>query len=496
MTELHRAARFAPAFGGGSWRGGPISESRVSRWESGFTPVPYAAVRRYEELLLLPRNAIVAPLDVLYRYISPPEPLRLSLARGPALAAGPDRLDQLLDLAVTGARMRGADWDELTSRLLAEPGVRLVPSSSWSTLTDRLVAEMVMSDGVAWQQRYEALNRLLVHPRACAPAIDSCASLARDRDNQIFIEPMSALEGTGHPDAARHVLAQLRDPTHQRARIGALLASLRKVPMGHFSDEQHAALVQMAIEMLSDRETSSLAAQLAVELRIERETWLRLNAPVRRGASDSRGDNAVQRRTVSNRIAHAAAVETAGEHIPKADDIFSVLVEDALFHPSPDVRLYTGFLLDATPYRAGLANALAAELTGDRIRSNPGLAEAILDSIRVLGGAGQEQLVQRLIVASGVPSTVRIAAAFALGHFGAEVPKSLVLQVARQMDGPPTDASPQTGVMEGTVYAAGLKGDDELLRHLISDRRVPTALRRSANWWLNRPGHVRQSASR
>ncbi|MEU5949374.1 hypothetical protein ABZ793_27955 [Micromonospora sp. NPDC047465] len=496
ITDLRRASRFAPAFGGGSWPHGPVSESRVSRWESGFTPVPHAAVRRYEELLLLPPNTLVAPLDNLYRYVAAAEPLRLTLCRDTLPDDPSEGLDNLLDLAVTAAPLTGGQWDDLTAALVADPRIRLVPSASWSTITDRLVAEMVLSDGVDWLQRHEALNRLLAHPVGCQAAIDSCASLARDRENQVFIETVCALEATGHPDAARHVFAQLRDPTHQRARVGALLAAMRKLTVGHFTEEQVADLVPLVVDLLADRDTAHLAAQLAAGLPLDRDRRYRQFLTRHGTPVTTPPDTLSRQQTLAARIAYAASAEATHDQVLRADPILPVLVEDTLFHPSPDVRLYTRFLVAATPYRAALATALANELGGGRLRHDPALAEAILDSLRILGDRRQQPLVERLAIADGVPTAVRVSAAHAVGHLGDGVARTVVEHAAGRVAGPPEGTGGDRPVLEAIIYSLGVNGRDDLLRQLATDPRLPATARRSASWWLDRPAYVRRSASR
>src|SRR5215211_208511 len=59
-----RAGAFAEAFQGGVWPEW-TSASRVSRWETAAVRVPYLAVRRYEDLLELPVNALVAIIDTV-----------------------------------------------------------------------------------------------------------------------------------------------------------------------------------------------------------------------------------------------------------------------------------------------------------------------------------------------------------------------------------------------------------------------------------------------
>ncbi|WBB76422.1 hypothetical protein O7602_13185 [Micromonospora sp. WMMD1128] len=489
VMEANPATRFVAAFDGGSWTRGRVSESRVSRWESGHTPVPHAAVRRYEELLCLAPNTLVAPLDTLRRYAAPAASLQLPLRRDGATAEPPGRLDHLLDMALSATPLSGAEWDELTAALITEPTIRLVPSRAWSEMSDRLLAEMIGSGGIGWLQRHEALTRLLVHPTGGPAAIDSCVSLARDRDNQVFIETVCALEATAHPDASRHVLAQLRAPTHRRARIGALLAATRKTNAGHFNDRQIIELTHLTREMLPDRDSEYLAGQLASALLADRDRHHDQFPRHSRSSGRVQEDRSDRRRHLAERIAHRAEAETTLHRIDRADVFLPFLVDDILHHSSLDVRLYTRFLLAATPYRSGLARALADEIANGRARHEPAKTETVLDSLRILGDDRQQGLIDRLIIAEDLPTAVRVSAAHAGGHIGNGPSDAAVEGVVQRL----AHRVPEgLSVLEAIIYALGLRERQGTLRQLATDARLPEVARRAAAWWLNRPVHIRQ----
>ncbi len=68
--QWQRGASFAAAFQGGCFPE-RASVYQISRWETAGVRVPYRAVRRYEEMLQLPANHLVALIDVIYRYSAP-----------------------------------------------------------------------------------------------------------------------------------------------------------------------------------------------------------------------------------------------------------------------------------------------------------------------------------------------------------------------------------------------------------------------------------------
>src|SRR5512139_1841191 len=243
--EWTRTAVFAQAFRGKAFPGG-ISESTVSRWETGTAGHTYAAVSRYEELLGLPRGLLTAVADTIGRYAAPRHTMEPLLRRGPPPEPGSERftrLEELLDRAASRAPMSGVDWDELTGIISTMPRLVVAPSRMWTELASRLVEETVVSDGLPWMLRFEGLNRLLGHAVAAPAAVGACLSLIRDPANQVFVEPVSVLDASAHPDAGRFVLGQLVNPINERSRYGALLACVRKVRYGHLRPPQLTTIV-------------------------------------------------------------------------------------------------------------------------------------------------------------------------------------------------------------------------------------------------------------
>ncbi len=169
--KLTSLKRFTAAFQGGSWPD-PVSASQISRWETAAARAGFNVVRRYEEMLGLPYGRLLAIADWAYRKAS-------DAAGSPVLHRGldpadphmHDRTHELLDQALSAGLMTGMDWDELTSHLAALPTAFLHPRAAWADLAERLLAELLISDGSAWLFRTEALARLMGHPRAGSPII-------------------------------------------------------------------------------------------------------------------------------------------------------------------------------------------------------------------------------------------------------------------------------------------------------------------------------------
>jgi hypothetical protein len=489
---------FADVFQGGSYPHG-ISDSAVSRWETGATRVPGLAIRRYEELLGLPRGTLAGPADMAYRQAAGNAP-RSAPTSGTTL--DPTELDQLLERASSTDPMSGADWDDLTGNLLALPRMFL-PGRMWTELAVRLLEETMVADGVAWLQRYEAVNRLLGHSTAQTYLIDACAQLVREPGNQVFVEPTSVLDATAHPDATAFLLHELVDPVNERSRYGALLACSRKVRLGHFSEDELERVITAAVGLLGDAGADPATGPLAVHLLRQVRTSARpaLGAELRRALGTDRVLHEVQRADrllardpadlVVERII-GTVVSTVGNEVSVVDDILPTLVDEMLYAPALDTRLQAAILVRATPYVGAVAAAVAAELARPSAIVEPVLAGSLLATLRTIGGAEQRPLVERLVLTTGVPAPVALAATHAVAHVGGQSPDAFWLgalarygqQWRRGGDARSAEA------LRALVYALGIARNRRLLTQVRTDRQALAPARDAAGWWLRRPARL------
>ena len=503
-------AAFATAFPGGS-HGSAVSVSTISRWETGVVRATYAAVRRYEELLDLPPGLLAAAADTIYRYAAPAGVGPPTLDRG-ALhgtdSAAYHRLEDLIDRARSNDLVSGAEWDELTGRICALPDLVIVPRTIWAELAERVLSEMIIADGVAWLQRFEALNRLLGHPVGQEAAIAALASSAADSTNEVFVETVCAFDASRHPDAARHVLAQLTNPTNERARYGALLACVRKVAYNHFTPDQRQGLVPMVRGFVDDPDLAAGVRTLAVHLlrrfaselpsdaRVQLRQALRDQPMLVQVFTAGRLAAAETARIVIDRVVAAATAGLPREIPAYADDLVSVLVEEMLYDPVFDIRLYAAMLLYATPYRAPMAAALASELARAVGVRDTNLAASILGGLRFLGGPAERPIVERLVLAAGLPGEVTVAAAEQLGHVGGRSDAAFwhtaLDQHGRRWRRHHDRASAET--LRALVYGLGMAHEDRLLARVRADGEAPPPVRASASWWVSHPRRIRESA--
>jgi hypothetical protein len=506
--RLAKASLFAAAFSGGCWPG-TVSESKVSRWETALVRVPHQAMRRYEELLGLFPGLLTATADNIHAYYcTEPGCRRPGVWNGGQRAASPRRIDELVDKAGSSAVMTGQEWDELTREIAGRPDFYICPSSTWATLTERLLQEQIVADRVAWTQRFTALDRLLNHPVAQEAAIAACASLAADRTNQVGIEVIGALDVTAHPDASRHILAQLSHPTTDMTFYGALLACVRKLDHDHFTPGEASCLASIVVSLLGDPARHDDARIVAVSLlsRLPPDVPATVAAKLRtvvagdealsRVAATGRLGTTGQAAGLVTRVAGAAMARMPREGPWLYDDTLAVVLDEMLYDPVPDVRLEAAFLLNATPYRAPVAAELGAELSRCAAAADTGLATSILDSLRLIGGKEQRPVVERITLSPGIPAPVLVSATRNIGHLGGTSDDRYWAQaLARHAQPAALHTSPASGaILRGLVYGLGMERNDRMLGWIRDQPGLPGQTRQAAVWWLGQTRRTRESA--
>lgn len=446
-------------------------------------------------------------VDALGRYFAPAIEPRSVLPRPvPALdedSVSANRLGITMDKVRYHEAVTGAEWDELTSFLAASPKHTPLPLATWGSLAERLLSELIIADGLPWLLRFEAFNRLLAHPQGQAAAVDACARLGNDRTNQVFIETWCALDSSTHPDAGRYVLAQLDDRINDRAFYGALLACVRKSQGGHFAPSDAQRLAARVYELLADDGISGslqrLAGQVLGNLRRHPASRDVVDRPAFQRFAHLFDPTRLAEPRIAQLIVHRIEASVRVNHLQELpnerDELLPLLLNEALCNPVSDVRLYTAMLLRASPYRATIADALVQELRQPAVRRDAALLLSVVGALRVVGTRQHAPVVQRFVVAPGIPPGLRETAAFSVGHLDAVAtepfwPQAIAYhlgQWAKQHD------EHHAAVLTGLVYGLGVAGDQVLLQR-IRQADAPDAVRQAAAWWLNLPGYVRTSA--
>ncbi|MHB9862288.1 hypothetical protein [Streptomyces sp. YIM S03343] len=500
--EWTRGSTFAKAFQGGAWPH-PVDPSRISRWENAQSPLPYQAVRRYEELLELPPRLLTSAIDTVNRYATPAcgaSPLlpRPTPDEDPSTTA---RTADLLD-AVTGrTTVTAADWDDLTAALAARPDVWL-RAGDWSALCTRLLTETLISDGAAWKQRFEAMSRLLRHPTADRYAVSACAEAAVP-GNQGLVETVCLLDTSAHPEAARQVLTQLHDPVNDDAFYGALLACVRKIPDGHFTAVQLAEVASICTELLHDTnvrydDARALAAVLIATIpkpnlppTTHRTAAAHTHHPdgTTCGATQPPPDEALLTRITQTTLA------ALPREMPRFDDdILRKLVRETLYARVSDVRMHAALLLAATPYRTPLARALKTRITRQS-PPHPHLLLRLLSALRNLNADAERPWAEHLVLHPNTSPPIANAAAQALAHLGGRSDDTFwTSALTRYTPRSPVTTPSTERILSTLIYALGMKGDTTHLTTLSTTPALPPTLRAQARWWTTLPHSVRFGA--
>ncbi|MBE8519465.1 hypothetical protein ILP97_18470 [Amycolatopsis sp. H6(2020)] len=492
--RYRRLAAFAADFGADG-QTPSVSISTVSRWENRRTTVPSAAVRRYEQMLDLRPGLLAAVNDTVARYLTPPTQSVPPWARHRRPTPGAP-LDELIDLAGTDAVVSSDEWDRLTELLACRPHLVLSPASTWQRLSERLLTEMCIADGVAWMRRAEAYHRLIVHPVGQQAAIATATAAASDTSAQSLIGTLSVFSASAHHAASSSVVRHLTDPLTDRTFYGALLTSVKKLRFGHFNQSQANALLPVLCGLVASgsQERIPLAASLLqllphdLRAKVPNRLWL-----VAMAALHSPANLTAQRLSAET----LEEIDPAGEAPP--DPLLPVFVHEMLHDPVFDVRLCTMFLLYATPYRAALAHALARELLSTiRRRGRSDRIQALLESLRILGGTDERRLIETLVLSEQLGGEVRDSAAYALGHVGgASCDEFYRRALSMHAERARCDHSTRsTSVMDRLVYCIGISGRRNLLHEVIDQPELPTRIRTSAAWWNGLPTYIRESATK
>lgn len=181
---------------------------------------------------------------------------------------------------------------------------------------------------------------------------------------------------------------------------------------------------------------------------------------------------------------------TAGGHGAAAG-----LIEELLFSPQPDTRLFTSMLLGSTPYRSALGTVVAGQLRAPDVLADPDQSHAVFSALRVLGGPVERRLVEQLVTEPRLPSHVPVQAVYALGHIGGQSTDEFWRRaISRHGAAWQRRGTVAAQVLEGLVYALGMARRDGLLSRVREDWHAPAPARAAAAWWLNIPRQIAASA--
>jgi hypothetical protein len=417
------------------------------------------------------------------------------------------RIGELLEKAADDDVMTGVEWDELTRLTSAAPGLLPVPTDLWVAVTRRLLDEIIMADGVFWMQRFEALNRILAHPTLGDPGLRTIQSVIDDRSVQSLVGTACLYDASAHPEATVDVLRYLEDPHDERVFKGTLMACVRKLRYGHFFAPQMERLSPIVSAFIADASAPAETRSLAVSV------LRRIPAHLHSRSSRSlipklRNDgyltvyqtDSLVARTISSavarRISRVATARLAEHFESREDAVLAVLVEEMLFDPVFDARLYAAFLIYLSPYRPFVASALMDEVLANRYTTDVAWLTTLFEALRVLGDQSERSIVERFVMAPGVADAINDAASYALGHIGGTSSDTFWTTAVQTYATACSRSLNQRSesILDRIVYAIGISGNRPLLIRVRDATNVPAVIRTSAQWWLSQPPVLRRSA--
>lgn len=364
-TAVARRGTFIEALGD---HGVPCDATKLSRWESGRVNVPLTVVRAYEQILGLRPGQLVVAATGFGR----------GLTRGPVTVQPPAadpaaahlRLDALFSEVFDGGAA-GHAWLELGDLLSHHPHLYLLPET-WQRICELLASELSRATGHGFTTRFEALRMLVANPTSRRYAVKAVGAMTTHPAATFLIHP-TALLGEVEDAQPMDLLARVLRMEPSALRAGAAYAVSTKLARGHFGEHELGALESLTRRMLQCSSTlieradalalawalPATGRHLATPQGLDRETRTALENVYRGGELC---DPQVARQ-VSARLADAAQEHTPIDYLLGQDQMLHRLVRESLFHADPARRFRSALLLSASPYRAQLAQPMAAMIT-------------------------------------------------------------------------------------------------------------------------------------
>jgi hypothetical protein len=461
-------------------------QARVSRWESGAQPVQEHVVAAYEQLLGIAPGHILAAVKGLRRSLSP-EP-----NNNGATTTSPERLHEQLDKLfeqVDGDMPHGASWLELTSYLATHPQVYM-RDKTWMQLAESLITEMGRSAGTAYIRRFEALRTLVRHRGAQRHIVKAIGAFVTDPAAQSVMHPLTLLQEVEHHRAGDLAMRLLTTDTGMLQQ-GAAWVTATKIPRGHYDDKSLRQLEAAVIMLLGSGSSLSDVDVLDVAARLPGDACKRILAALRDGALHARFDTLLRTgeilpsditRDVAGRVADDAQTATPPPYRIEHDMMLQRLVREGLFHGHREQRHQAGVLLNASPYRAGVAAACAQAV--DRYDDPAALQAAML--LRYVATGTERDVLLAWADDESRPH-LRGHALTALGQLpGGVLPRdeAVVLQALETSGERPT--------RRACLYALGMAGAASLVDLANHDDEV---VRRAAQWWSRTGPAIHESST-
>ncbi|MCS7483316.1 hypothetical protein ACFFQW_45875 [Umezawaea endophytica] len=459
-----------------------VSPTTVSRWENRRTRMSLAAIRRFEELVGLSAGQLDAVVTSLEGGIPP----RWHL---------PVNASAVLEKFLGGAVITAVEWVDFVRGL---PRSRLrLSTSQWYPIVHRLLAEMAISIRWRYLLRLSALEHLHRYARADEALFRAISDFTADPACQVVVDPVALLAGNRRPAVTAKLLTMLASPATELELRGALIAWTTRLPW----DDQHRNHVAAVAcgHLLADSSSVPL-----------RETAADLLATIPRGLLEPEVRRALDtsdhghRATITHRLSPSFtaylpeaerlldAVTVAQTERHDDDPLVGRLIRQSLFSTDTDTRVYGANVLNSSPFRDTIADALDRLLADPARDSDPATSAALVDLLGSLGSERHRATLEALMSAQSTPSHLTAGAAFALAH----LPGTTELSTWRRvLDGNKPRSDWQIDVEHRAVlYAVGMNQDRAGLHYLRTSTSTSSDVARRAHWWLRLPDAVMASA--
>jgi transcriptional regulator with XRE-family HTH domain len=457
--------------------------SRISRWESGVRPVPWAVIEGYETALGLPPNSLVA--SAWTARAAQKETHAPEVTEGIRTSGD---VEGLLDEALQG-RATGAMWVDL-ARDFAQYERIFLAEGNWRGLATGLVGELLRSSGLSFHRRLAAAEALIRRPEGMRHLSLAVGEVVTDPSAQWPVPAVELIGGLDHPSAAQlvHRLATSGSPAVREAASSSLAL---QYAWGNLSDADVAGLIEAAgSALVSGRRAFSpavadVAASISDELFVrfsegsgQDGVVLKLSALRRTGLLIA----PTKARDVSRSLAAAARIATAPTSRGEEDRMLTGLVREAAFHAHRQRRAVACALLAASPYAPALAQA-CNDLVGE---ADPEVLEGVL----ALAGSLGVDLAEDRLLAFGLDERNSSVGVTALHTFAETRATVSAASAESLLSAAQATVSPahRAAVVRGVAMTC-----PEQLTSLT--RSTVRELRTAAAWWQELGGPVRDPDS-
>jgi hypothetical protein len=480
-----------------------IGPAMVSRLENGSATWLADHLIVYEKTLDLRPGKLMAPacrllrshgrstMDFLNRRITP---------------ADEQAAADIVDCVLGGDVVTAADWDLLSACLIVtgrKLGVR-----TWSALIERLVLEICASQGIDQEMRSEALVRLSDAEIAIDIISDSAIGMMTQRGNPQSFQPLIIYRMMPQRAPAAWIARALLNPP-DRWLLRELFSTVA-ILVGAGEWQPSAAQLRSL-----RRECADTIGDSAVELEVRRAGMQLLRKlgpdPRRFLGTDSGPELAYLAKSSFAPDAQSARYGDACRRIAAEvqevgltwqakwengeDLILGNILIQSLVGRSDDLRSSSTSLVINSGYATALRQVLFKVLGSDDVTSDRVFFRALIRLFgKLASGAGDGDLLIKIIGSERIDVDTRIQACWALGNCASRMPRSILenmLSLCREKS-----FGAQSGTaIRAAVAACGRAGIRHALDQLGEDNNQALAIRDECRWWNSLPHYIRRSTA-